>query len=177
MAGRKPGTPKTGGRAKGTVNKTSLEAGEMLRANGFDADLPWLYWARVLKSHLAPAPKMSKGGAPGAPGADRAEMFYQGRESVGLGEGESEFQEVWARATADMADKAAKNLAPYLRPQLMRVEGSGKGGALVVQFAEDHSQLGRPAKRVDAPAAAPALRVKVVEEVRAVKSKVKKLKV
>jgi hypothetical protein len=123
---------KTGGRKAGTPNKRSLECAAMLEANGFDPDLPWLYWARVLKSHLAPLSKR---------GPDKAETFYQGRLLVGIGEGAQKVEHIYARATADMADKAAKELARYIRPQLMRIQGTGSGGALVVEFAEDHRGL------------------------------------
>lgn len=135
---------KTGGRAAGTPNRRSLEIAEILEQNGFDPDSPWKYWARVLKSHLAPLPRR---------GADKAEQFYQGRELVSDGEAGNHYEPVYARATADMANQAAKGLAPYIRPQLMRVLGTGKNDALVIEFAEDHTKLGTPGKAEKKPQA------------------------
>src|SRR5690349_18304532 len=118
---------KTGGREKGTPNKRSLETAAMLQANGFDPDLPWIYWARVLKSHLsALAPSREEPFERGKrPKRKPAEIFYQGRVVLAGGEGEGTYlEEIYAPATADMADKAAKELAKYIRPQLMRIQGT-----------------------------------------------------
>lgn len=132
------GHPKKGGRKKGTPNKRSLEAGAMLEANGFDPDLPWIYWARVLTSAMAKRPMGQQ--------ADKAEQFYQGRELVSDGEAGNHYEPVYARATAEMADKAAKGLAPYIRPQLMRVQGTGANGEFVITFEEDPTKQGTPRK-------------------------------
>ena len=73
---------KTGGREKGTPNRRSLEIAEVLAQNGFDPDAPWLYWARVLKSHLTPPPKQR---TDGRSGVDKAEQFFQGRVTLSDG--------------------------------------------------------------------------------------------
>lgn len=120
--GKTPGS----GRQAGTPNKRSLEVAVILEAAGFDPQMPWLYWARVLKSAMTPPPAAAVGGDDDDPdieyGEDRAEQFYQGLAPVGLGEGATKLEPIWARATADMADSAAKHLAEYLAPKLKAVE-------------------------------------------------------
>lgn len=102
---KSPGT----GRKKGSLNKRTVEVLEILQRNGYDPHAPFLYWARVLASAMRSKP---------AKGADKAEKFYQGVITISDGsEAGAHVHEVWARASADMANAAAANLAQYIAPK------------------------------------------------------------
>lgn len=121
--GRPPGGPKSPGtgRKKGTPNKRTQEVIEVLRMNGFDPHAPFLYWGRVLKSAMTRAPAKGK--------ADKAERFYQGVITVSDGDAGSHVEEVWNRASADMALSAAGQLAQYIAP---------KRSAVKVEYKKPH---------------------------------------
>lgn len=77
MAGRKPGTPKTGGRKKGSLNKIGAAAKEVIASvavglGGADRLLEWIkedpkneaaYWERIYPK-LLPLQLSGEGGGP-----------------------------------------------------------------------------------------------------------------
>lgn len=101
------GSPKTGGRLAGTPNRRTVEVLETLRAAGFSAEMPFLYWARVLRAGLAPR-------------TAKAEKFLIGHDESGA--------PIWDRPSPAMMQDAARELAAYTAPKLKAIELSGANG-------------------------------------------------
>lgn len=119
-SGRKPGTP----------NRRTVEVMEVLRANKYNPDLPFLFWAELLTE-----------GMRGAGG-----KLYV----LGYGDKGSMMQGV---VPVPLMLEAAKQLASYVAPRRKMVDvGEGDDAFPDIVFEEDFTQLGTPRP---APAALP----------------------
>jgi hypothetical protein len=111
--GAKPGE-RRGGRKKGTPNRRTVEVLQVLQANGYDPELPFLYSAQVLKEGMK-----SRNA--------RAKQFLVLLDKDG--------NEVWSRPTAGMMESARNHLSQYVAPQLSRVAvSSPDGGPMQVEY-------------------------------------------
>lgn len=91
----------TGGRKPGTPNRRTVDVIEQLQERDYDPDMPFFYWAEVLKEGMKPQNATVK-------------KFLIGHDLFGKAQ--------WGRPDLRLMNRMAENLAQYVAPKRKAIE-------------------------------------------------------